>query len=66
MADERLLTVRQVAERLQVNAETVRRWLRSGGMHGISLGSDRGGWRIAESEVERFLSAANDVKAVRE
>ncbi len=32
MADERLLTVRQVAERLQVNAETVRRWLRSGGV----------------------------------
>jgi excisionase family DNA binding protein len=55
MIDEPLLTVRQVAERLQVNPVTVHRWLRAGRMRG-SLLSDRMGWRIPESEVRRLLA----------
>lgn len=54
MSDE-LLTVAQVADRLKVNPETVRRWLRSGQMRGTLLG-DRAGWRIPKSEVDEFLS----------
>ena len=58
MADETLLTVQEVAERLRVNPETVRRWLRQRRLRGALLGGDRAGYRIPESELERFLKAA--------
>jgi excisionase family DNA binding protein len=48
------MTVAQVAERLKVNPETVRRWLRSGQLRGTLLG-DRAGWRVPKSEVDAFL-----------
>lgn len=51
-----LLTVPEVAERLRVAEETIRRWLRSGRMTGI-LFSDRSGYRVLDSEVERFIAA---------
>lgn len=57
MAEDRLLTVAEVAERLRLKPETVRRWLRSGRLRGISLGSDHAGWRVRESEIERLLSS---------
>jgi excisionase family DNA binding protein len=53
LAEEKLLTVREVAERLRVNPETVRRWLRQGRLKGALMGGDRGGYRISENEVER-------------
>jgi len=53
--NDELLTVTQVAERLKVNPETVRRWLRAGQLRGTLLG-DRAGWRIPESELTRLLS----------
>ena len=55
MMAERFLTVPEVAEQLRITPETVRRWLRSGRLKGVSLGSDRAGWRIPESEVWRVL-----------
>ena len=55
MEQDRYLTVEQVAERLQVHEETVRRWLREGRLKG-HLMSRRAGYRIRESEVERFAS----------
>ena len=58
MTNERLLTVAQVAERLQAHPETVRRWLKSGRLKGMRPGGDSFGWRIRESEVERFLSGS--------
>jgi excisionase family DNA binding protein len=54
-----LLTVEEVAEQLRLTRETVRRWLRSGKMRGVLL-SDRGGYRIPESEVERVLRGSSD------
>jgi len=51
---ERWLKVEEVAERLGVHAESVRRWLRDGRMRGHII-SRRGGWRVRESEIERFL-----------
>ena len=54
MEGERLLTVKEVAERLRVHAVTVRRWLESQELHGYRLGQ-RAGWRIPESELMRFL-----------
>jgi excisionase family DNA binding protein len=56
MDDDRLLTVQEVAERLRVNAETVRRWLRQGRLHGMMPGGDRAGYRIRESELRRFMA----------
>jgi excisionase family DNA binding protein len=55
MADEELLTVAEVARRLKLHPETVRRWIKTGRLHAISLGSDRAGWRIRASEVELLL-----------
>jgi excisionase family DNA binding protein len=52
--DERVLTVNQVAERLQVNVQTVRRWLRNGELIGTPIGG-RTGWRVAEPEIQAFL-----------
>lgn len=49
------LTTDEVAQKLKVNPETVRRWLRSGEMRGSLLG-DRTGWRISRLEVQRFMS----------
>ena len=51
--DERLLTVEEVAERLKVHPESVRRWLRDGTLTG-HLVTRRAGWRIPESAFLRF------------
>ena len=51
---ERLLTVEDVAERLQVNEQTVRRWLREGELTGVPFGG-RTGWRISEADLQAFL-----------
>jgi excisionase family DNA binding protein len=54
---EPLLTVRETADRLRVNPETVRRWLRAGRLKGILMGGDRGGYRIPASELERLTQS---------
>jgi excisionase family DNA binding protein len=53
---EEFLTVAQAAERLQAHPETVRRWLKAGRLRGVMPGGDKFGWRIAATEVQRFLS----------
>jgi excisionase family DNA binding protein len=52
---ETYLTVEQAAQRLGIHEETVRRWLRSGKLRGNLL-SERAGYRIPASEVERLLT----------
>ena len=54
MADERWYTTRQVAELLQVDEQTVRRWLREGRLSGVQL-SRRAGWRVGERDLNEFL-----------
>jgi excisionase family DNA binding protein len=56
LSEERLFTVAQVAERLQVNPETVRRWLRTGELRGILLGR-KAGFRVAESDLKAFIDS---------
>jgi len=51
---ERLLTVADICDRLQVHEETVRRWLRDGRLKGINLGG-KSGYRIRESDLQDFL-----------
>ena len=53
---EQLFTVEEVAERLKVHPESVRRWLRDGRMRGFRM-ARRAGWRVTEAEVRRFLEA---------
>jgi excisionase family DNA binding protein len=52
--DDRVLTVNQVAQRLQVDVQTVRRWLRNAELVGIPFGG-RTGWRVTEQEFQAFL-----------
>ena len=59
MTDEELLTVDEVARRLKLHPETVRRWIRAGKLRAIRLGSDRAGLRIRASEVQRLLGAGD-------
>jgi excisionase family DNA binding protein len=58
MTDEKFLTVAQVAERLEIGQETVRRWIKSGKLHAVNLGGTKLGYRIPESEIERLLREA--------
>ena len=55
MSDEPVLTVKQVAERLGVRQETVRRWINEGRIRGTMIGGTKSGYRILASEVERVL-----------
>lgn len=54
---ERLLTVREVAERLRTSEESVRRWLRQGKLRGFRLGGTRVGYRISERDLADFLAS---------
>jgi putative resolvase len=64
MADEgeQLLTVDQVARRLQLHPATIRRWIKAGRLHAISLGSDRAGWRIRRSDVEALIQGTRQLQ----
>jgi excisionase family DNA binding protein len=54
--EERMLTVQEVVARLRVHPNTVRRWLAAGELKGARLGGTKAGWRIPESEVERYVA----------
>ena len=49
------LTVDEVARRLKVHPESVRRWLKAGRLRGHLI-SRRAGWRIRAGEVDRFVT----------
>jgi excisionase family DNA binding protein len=55
MTDERYWRVPEVADRLRVAPETVRRWLRAGKLRGMLL-SQQGGYRVPDSELRRFIA----------
>jgi excisionase family DNA binding protein len=63
MTDDRWLTVEQVADEMQVNPETVRRWLRAGRLRGFQPGGTKIGWRVPTSELRRFM---NDIASGEE
>ena len=54
--EQTTLTVDQVAKRLKVNEQTVRRWLREGELQGVAFGG-RTGWRISEADLQAFWDA---------
>ncbi len=53
LVEERLWTVREVAEKLSISRKTVHQWVRAGDLRCIRLGQKT--VRIEESELERFL-----------
>ena len=55
MSSERWYTVAEAAGVLSAHPETVREWLRRGAHRGTLI-RRRAGWRIAQSELDRFLS----------
>ncbi len=48
-----LLTIADVAERLRVNAKTVRRWIATGELPAYKVGRQ---WRVAEEDLWAFLA----------
>lgn len=52
---EPLLTVDQIADELQVNPETVRRWLKARELIGV-LPSIQTGWRVDRADLNAFLA----------
>ena len=52
MAEKKLLTPAQVAERLQNHERTVTRWLRDGYLRGFKLGKE---WRISPADLNAFM-----------
>lgn len=54
--EEQWLTVADVAERLRVSQETVRRWIRDGRLPVLDLGGPKVGYRIKESALATFVA----------
>ncbi len=50
--DEKLLTVAQVAEQLQVHPETVRVWIRTGELEAMDIGGE---YRISRADLNDFI-----------
>jgi excisionase family DNA binding protein len=54
VSEQEYMTVAEVAARLRVDQETVRRWLRVNKLHGVNLGG-AGGWRVTNADLDAFL-----------
>lgn len=64
VSEQRLLTVREVAERIRSSPETVRRWLRQGKLRGFRPGGSKLGYRVPESELNRFLAESDHSRSL--
>ena len=61
MADrEHYNTIEEVADRLQVSDQTIRRWIKSGRLPAYKPGRE---WRIRTEDLEAFLEARSSPKA---
>lgn len=54
-----ILTTKQVAEKLQMDAETINRYCRQGILKGFKPGGDKSGWRITTQSLEEFINRAS-------
>ncbi len=59
MAEEILYTVEELAARLAVHPDTVRKWIKNRELRAINLGG-RAGYRITQSAVDQFLHQRED------
>ncbi len=60
MVSATLLNLKEVSEILKINTEVLRRWLRSGRLPGIKVGSD---WRVDSAALQVFLSQSGGAAA---
>ena len=51
---EQQLTVEEVAEELRVHPETVRQWIRDGGLDAFDTGR---GYRISRADLDTFIQS---------
>src|SRR5215204_5950159 len=58
-SDERLLSLEDVADRLQVSDQSVRRWIKAGKLAAYKPGLE---WRISPSDLEDFLQTHSSPK----
>lgn len=56
MIDERWLTVADVADQLQIDEQTVRRWIRAGKLIARNLGG-KAGYRIRPSDLQAYMES---------
>ena len=54
-----MFTVAQVAERLQVGEQTVRRWIRDGDLGAVKLGR---AFRVTETDLEEFIQSRRTLR----
>lgn len=54
---DELLTVRDVADRIQKSEETVKRWLRSGKFPNAYKVNDKKGWKIPHQDLQTFQTS---------
>jgi excisionase family DNA binding protein len=59
MLDDTLFRVEEVAARLGVHPETVRRWIKNKELLAVNLGG-RAGYRISRTALEQFLKQLQD------
>lgn len=57
---QKLLTLKEASDILNVNPEVLRRWLRGGRLTGVKVGSD---WRIRQSDLASLLHPAQPSSA---
>lgn len=55
-----VLTVQQVARRVQLSSKTVMRAIRAGDLEASQLTQGRGGWRVRDDAVARWLEARSN------
>jgi excisionase family DNA binding protein len=51
-AEEQLLTVEQVANIMQVHVETVRVWIRNGGLVAVDIGKE---YRVTRQDLNKYI-----------
>jgi excisionase family DNA binding protein len=56
---EQLLTVEQVAEKLQVHWQTILRYIKTGRLRAIKIGR---GYRVDPSDLQQFLDELKTIK----
>jgi excisionase family DNA binding protein len=64
MQENKWLSVEQVAARLDINVETVRRWIRRGELPAMKVGG-RTGYRIEERDLQEFIKKKKTEKKER-
>ena len=57
--EEKLYTVKEVAEMLHFQPNTIRLWLEAGKLRGIKVGWQ---WRVRESDLQEFMKENTEQK----